>query len=181
MGELVVGHAGAERVDEADLAAPPRLLEDAADIGGPSVLSAQAVLARAAIDDVEPARAPVDRRVQPVVGDREVSDPDERQAQAVGDRAVLPPRGVGRAIGQHGHERIGPPGGRGRAQRLVEEREGAIDGLAPAHGLGQLPIDELARGDDVGDPRRRAEVVLEDQEAPLPIAHDVQAGDVGGA
>ena len=181
MGELVVGHPGAERVDETDLAAQPRLLEHAADVRGTPVLSAKAIFARAPVDDVEPARATVDARVEPVVGDLEVRDPDERQAEAVGDRAVLPPRAVGRAVGQHGDERVGPSAGRRRAQRRAEQRVGAVDGVALGRGMGHLPVGELARRDDVGDPRWSAHVVLEDQEPPVAIADDVEARDARAA
>ena len=183
MGELVVGHPGAERVDEADLAAQPRLLEHAPDVGGPSVRS------RAGGP-----RSCGDRRRRAVASDRRCvayspssatsrsAIPTSARPEAVGDRAVLPPGAVGRAVGQHG-QRADRPRPAGAAARSVSSSSAKAPSTAVAsrHGLGQPPVDELASGDDVGDPRRRAEVVLEDQEAPLPIAHDVQAGDVGAA
>jgi len=128
------------------------------------VLVEQPVLVRAAIDDVEAVERPAAER-------------HELDAQARGEAPVLPRRAVALAVGQQRDARVGPAAGRGGAQHAVQRAQHrALDG-DHAGGVAELAEDGPPRGGHVREARRRAQVVLEDHERPVAVAHDVQAGD----
>ena len=90
---------------------------------------------------------------------------------------------VGRVVdarGQHHHRRVGLVGGRGIAQRPQQVRGVVVD---RAHPMGGEQVRENPRHGapvlhDIGHPRRRAQVVLENPPVAAVIADQVDAGDV---
>ena len=95
------------------------------------------------------------------------------------DRAVLVVGRVGGPVGEHDDRRVIASLGRGgRPKRLPEPAVRRLE-RAHAHAVGhrQVPAERLSRRDRIGDPRRRAHVVLEHHERPVAVADEVESRD----
>ena len=156
--ELVVADPGPEAVDHADAAGAQRGRQQRADLG------VDLVGIRPAVDAVD-LLAVVH---EAIAAQLEVGRRHERQPERAGDPVVLPVGGVVRPVGDHDHAAVAEHA----AQRCGDavERHGTRGHVEPAqHGV--------ARGDPVGDPARRAHVVLEHEPFAVAPAHEVEAGD----
>ena len=167
--ELVVGDAGAERVDHTERAGAQRRREQPA--GG----AVEARVVGPAVDDVD-GLAGVE---QPVAAERELAVRDHGHAEVAGEHAVLPPGAVERPVGEHDDVRVGARGlGRGGEERLAQQRGRVGDRAHLERGAeGQGRLDLLARGHRVGDAAGGPGVVLEHEQAAVAPADDVEPGD----
>ena len=110
----------------------------------------------------------------------EVAALDELDAHRAGQQRVLEVGTVVDPRGEHDDGRVGDAGRRGSAQRGEKPLRVARDRTHPVvrEGLRQRRRDRATVGHDVRHPRRDAHVVLEDAEAAVDVADQVDAGDV---
>ena len=171
--ELVVGHAGPEGVDDADAAGGPRLEQQRRDRGQGAVVVAHPVLVRAAVDDVDapPAVAQHEAAAAPCSrSSRVTSGASRRRATSACSQWAAPP---GPSVSTTRHGSAPAPSGTAARSASPEQGERPLGiGLVEPERLG----DRVAGGDGVGQARRRAEVVLEDEQGAARLAHDVEAG-----
>ena len=134
----------------------------------------------AAVDDVDLPLALGGPHVDGVVAAEQVAALDEFDAHLPGQQRVLEVRGVVDAGGEHHDRRVGFVGGGRVAQRPQQMRGVVADRAHPVRGeqIREDPRHRAAVLHHVGDPRRRAQVVLEHAERALRVAHQVDARDV---
>ena len=174
--QLVVRHAASEGVDAGQPAGAAGIEEHLGHPGGPAMPVVQAVLVGPPVDHVHVAAATVDRGAQPPAVGVEVVRRHERQAEAPGQRAVLVPGAVHRAVGEQHHVRLAVAGRGGRAQRGSQRLEGRRQ--RPPRGrrrAGKGAVHGGPRRARVGQARRRAQVVLEHRQEPVGAANEVHA------
>ena len=179
---LVVGDAVADRVREGDVAGPCRV-EDAghADEGVPPELQrVEEVVVDAAVDHVHPLQTLGGAHPDQTVAAQEVSALDQLDAHLAGQEGVLEVGRVVDAGGEHDHGGVVGARRGGGEQRVQEPGRVLGDRPHPLPGeeLGQHVGHGPAVLDDVGDARRRAEVVLEHPEHAVLVADQVDAGHV---
>ncbi len=181
---LVVGDAGARRVDDGDATGPIEIEETGnAEHGiGPECQRVEESVVDAAVDDVDLAQALRRLHHQAVADNDEVLALDQLDAHAVGEESVLEVGAVVLAGRQHGDRRLAVEMRRRdaferRAQvlRIALHRRNAV----AAEEIREHVHHRLAVLQHVGDAGRRARVVLEHEELVLGRAHDVDADDVG--
>ena len=179
---LVVGDAVAGRVRDGHVAgscgvedarAPEHRL-------GAEVHRVEEVVVDPPVDDVDPLLAAGRAHVDPLVATHEVATLDQLDAHLAGEERVLEVRGVVDAGREHDDARVVDARRRGGAERLEQPLRVVGD---PADAVAGEQLGEHVRHrppvlDHVRDPRRRAQVVLQHPEAPGPVAHEVDAGDV---
>ena len=181
---LVVGHAGADRVDDRDAAGPVRAHQPrhAEHRVGPELERVHEVVVDPAVDRVhalEPARG---AHVADRVAHDEVRRLDQLDAHLPRQERVLEVGGVERARRPHDHRRLLLPAGRRhlrergpQQRRVVVDRPHAVVGEQP----GQQPRHRHPVLEHVRDPARRAHVVLEHLPRAVAVAHEVAARHVG--
>ena len=147
---------------------------------GPELHGIEEIVVDAAVDDVDPALPLGGAHVDDVVPAEQVGALDQFDAHLPGQQRVLEVGGVERSRGQHDHGGVRDVGRRRVAQGAQQVRRVVVDRTHPvgAEQVGKHPGHHPAVLHDVGDPRRRAQVVLEDPEGALGVADDVDAGDV---
>ena len=115
-----------------------------------------------------------------LVADHEVGGLDELDAHLAGEEGVLEVGRVERARRPHHHGRLAVAGGRDLAQRVEQQHRVVVD---RPHAVGREQPGQQARHrapvlEHVGDPARRADVVLQHLPGAVGVAHEVAAGDV---
>jgi hypothetical protein len=132
------------------------------------------------VDDVDPAETAGRAHEDQVLVDHQVGSLHQLDAHLLGEVEVLVVGGVVDPGCQQHHRRLGDPFGREPAE--VAEQVVAValhgpDGVALEE-IRENPLHDRPVGEDVGDARWRAQVVLEDQELAPVVADQVHAGDV---
>ena len=138
------------------------------------------VVADAAVHHVDALLAAGRTHVDALIATHEVAPFDQFDPHLTGQEGVLEVGRVVDAGGQHDDGRIVDPGRRGGTERF-EQALRVVRHATDAMTGEQLGEDVRHRPpvfDDVGDPRRRAEVVLEHAEATGVVAHEVDPRDV---
>jgi hypothetical protein len=157
--QLVVGDAGAERVDDADAALAHQLEQQPAD------RRVDAVRVRAPVDDVD------------VVAHSQLLRLEQRDGERRGGPLVLVVGGVVLAVGEQ-RGAGAPVHGRGGCERAGQQRREPVERARGVRGRDvELRGERAPRGGGVGVAAGGAHVVLEHLEAPVRIAHEVEAGD----
>ena len=142
------------------------------------MLVGQAVLVGAPVEHVHPQAGSPGARLEAAVADGEIAQADDRDAQQAGQALVLVPGAVLGPVAEHDRDRVGRVLRRGGAQRAAEHGDGVVERTAAVgQPGGELGVHALARGQRIGQARRRAHVVLEHTEAPARPAHQVEAGN----
>ena len=134
-----------------------------------------------AVDDVDAALAGGRAHEDDVVARDEVAALDELDAHLAGEEGVLEVRRIVDARREHDDRRIGTGVRRRRGSQRRQEPLGVVRDRADAvarEQLGEDPRHRAAVLDDVGAPRRDADVVLEHPELPVAVADEIDAGDV---
>ena len=184
--DFVVGHAGADRVGQGDVAGAhsaeeARDAEDAVRAEGEGV---EELIVDPAVDHVDRLAPPRGPQVDAVVDDEEVAPLDQLDPHLLGQEGVLE---VGRVVDARREEHDGRTAlaargrARGEAAQVLDQLAGVMVDRADA----QLrePVGEDARhrravGEDVRDAAGGTEIVLQHEVAPLRVAHEVAADDV---
>jgi hypothetical protein len=169
---LVVGDAGADRVGDRDRAGAVGAHQpgNAEQRVGAELERVDEVVVEAAVDRVHALQAGGGAHVADGVAHDQVGRLDQLDAHLTREEGVLEVGAVERARGPQHDGRIGVGGGRDRAQRVEQQRRVVVDRPHPVAGeqLGHQPRHRDAVLEHVGDPRGRADVVLEHAPAPSP-------------
>ncbi len=144
--------------------------------GAPAGVRAQALLARAAQDDVDgPAAVAQD---DPVAAAGEVPQADERQPEQRPERLELPGERALRAVDQHDGVGLRRVWWRGGGERVEEQRAGSLLERVGVRGEpGERRGQAAAQGERDDDHRRRPDVVLEDEPGPVRAPDDVRPAE----
>src|SRR5258706_1687811 len=179
---LVVRHPVAQRIGDGDVAGSVGV-DESGDTDQRLLAPEDGVQPRvvdAPVDDVDGRKPASGAHEHVVLVDHQVRALDELDPHLLREVQVLVVRGVVDAGSEQHHGRILDAGRRQPAQVPQQLVHVALD---RAHGVAGEQVREhalhhVAVGQHVRDPGRRAEVVLEDEEIALAVAHQVDARDV---
>ena len=179
---LVVGDPRPDRVDDRDRARAVGAHQSghAEHRIGPELEWVDERVVEAAVDGVHALEPVGGADEAQLVADHEVGGLDELDAHLAREERVLEVGRVERARRPHHHGRLAVAGGRDLAQRVEQQHRVVVD---RPHAVGGEEPGQQARHrapvlEHVGDPARRADVVLQHLPGAVGVAHEVAAGDV---
>ncbi len=179
---LVVGHAGAHRVGDRHVAGAvgAHQARHAQQRVGAELERVHEVVVDAPVDRVHPRQAARGAHVAERVAHHEVRGLHQLHAHLAGQEGVLEVGAVGRPRGPDDHHRVLAAAGRGRRERVEQQLRVVAHRphVVAREQLGQQAAHRDPVLEHVGDPRRRAHVVLEHLPAPVGVADEVAAGHV---